>query len=92
MSDPVFDLLDDMLTQHEVECRGLRFRDEDDAYEHFRQLDEDDAAWQQQLDLEREQQVKDVLERCAAAGADPEDLKVIARECGLINWNPERKI
>ena len=42
----------------------------------------DDWAYQQ-LMLERERETIEALNRCAAAGANPEDLKTLARECGI---------
>lgn len=43
------------------------------------------ADWyqQQQLEEERYRMTVDALNRCAAAGANPEDLKFIAREAGI---------
>lgn len=38
---------------------------------------------QQQLEEERYRMTVDALNRCAAKGANPEDLKFIARELGL---------
>lgn len=45
-------------------------------------------AWAHQLMLEREREAVEALERCAAAGANPEDLKTLARECG-VRWKPD---
>ena len=44
-----------------------------------------------QLMLEREREAAEALQRCHEAGADPDALKVLARECGLSNWKPERR-
>lgn len=50
---------------------------------------DDDDQWQQQEDcLRREREAVEALERCAAAGANPEDLKTLARECG-VRWKPD---
>lgn len=47
-------------------------------------------GWEQQEELERERYAMTVeaLNRCAAAGAKPEDLKTLARECGITNYKP----
>lgn len=54
--------------------------------------DRDDSPdWQQQQEAEREryEETLRALNSCAQAGAKPEALKVLARECGLTNWNPK---
>lgn len=43
----------------------------------------DAAAWNHQLMLEREREAIEALRRCAKAGADPEAIKTLARECGI---------
>lgn len=47
-----------------------------------------EEEWAHQLMLERERYAIEALQRCVAAGADPEDLKTVARLAGL-NWKPE---
>ena len=42
----------------------------------------DDWAYQQ-LMLEREREAIEALNRCLAAGAKEEDVKTLARECGV---------
>lgn len=37
----------------------------------------------QQMMLEREREAIQALQRCVKAGADPEAIKTLARECGL---------
>jgi hypothetical protein len=54
---------------------------------------EDDSYapdWQQQHEVERHRYETTLaaLERCAKAGAKPEDLIVLARECGITNYRP----
>ena len=46
--------------------------------------------WEQldQVMRERYQLAIEALDRCAAAGAKPEDLKLLASECGLNNYQP----
>lgn len=39
--------------------------------------------WQQELEAERHAMTVEALNRCAAAGADQEDLIRLARECGI---------
>jgi hypothetical protein len=39
--------------------------------------------WAHQLMLEREREAIEALQRCAKAGADPEAIKTLARECGI---------
>lgn len=43
------------------------------------------AGWEMQQECERERWALTIeaLNRCAAAGARPEDLKTLARECGI---------
>ena len=50
----------------------------------------DRADWEQQEQCEREryETTIEALNRCAAAGARPEDLKTLARECGITNYRP----
>jgi hypothetical protein len=45
----------------------------------------DRAGWEQQQECERERWMMTIeaLNRCAAAGARPEDLNTLARECGI---------
>lgn len=45
----------------------------------------DQAGWEQQQECERERWMMTIeaLNRCAAAGAKAEDLKTLARECGV---------
>jgi hypothetical protein len=43
--------------------------------------------WIDQLNAERYQMTKDALDRCLKAGAHPEDLETLAKECG-IEWKP----
>lgn len=50
---------------------------------------EEDDQRQQQDYLDREREAVEALERCAAAGANPEDLKTLARECG-VQWKPRQ--
>ena len=45
--------------------------------------DDNTAAWQHQLELERYQQACEALNRCAKAGARIDDLKTLAREAGI---------
>lgn len=45
-----------------------------------------------QMMLDREREAAEALQKCADAGADMNTLKVLARECGLTNWKPERRI
>ncbi len=49
-------------------------------------------GWEQQDQLERERWELTVaaLDRCAAAGARPEDLSILARECGITNYGAEQ--
>jgi ribosomal protein S16 len=44
-----------------------------------------EAGWEQQDQLEREryQLTAEALERCLKAGAHPEDVARLARECGI---------
>lgn len=55
-------------------------------------MDEQDYApdWQQQQEAEsaRYFMTKDALDRCAKAGAKPNDLKLLAGQCGLTNYEP----
>jgi hypothetical protein len=44
--------------------------------------------WQSELERERHEMTVQALDRCAAAGAKPEDLKTLARECGIQNYEP----
>ena len=37
----------------------------------------------QEMMLEREREAIEALRRCMKAGANPDDLKTLARECGL---------
>lgn len=56
-----------------MKCRGINFRDEDDAYEYFRQIEVDDEA-----EAEREAEAKR-----RASGHSPELLRIQnAREDG----------
>jgi hypothetical protein len=42
------------------------------------------AGWEmQQANEERERATIEALNRCAAAGAKPDDIKTLARECGV---------
>lgn len=51
---------------------------------------EEDDQWQQQEDvLARERQAVEALQRCAEAGANPEDLKTLAIQCG-VQWKPRQ--
>lgn len=47
-------------------------------------------GWEQQEECERERFIltMEALDRCAAAGARPEDLKTLARECGITGYTP----
>ena len=49
--------------------------------------------WQQQQEAEREryEMTVEALNRCAQAGAKPADLKLLAGECGLINYTPPKE-
>lgn len=53
----------------------------------------DRADWEMQHEVERERYMLAVeaLDRCAAAGAKVEDLKTLARECGITNWKPKER-
>lgn len=42
-----------------------------------------DEAWAHQLMLEREQAAIEALKRCIKAGADPDAIRTLARECGV---------
>jgi hypothetical protein len=42
-----------------------------------------DAAWNHQLMLDREREAVEALNRCVAAGADPDAIRTLARECGI---------
>lgn len=53
-----------------IQCRGLPFRDEDDAYEHFRQREIDDAAEMQRALFAG----KDAGQANAAAGTNPHEM------------------
>lgn len=46
-------------------------------------MNDNAAAWQHQLEQERYREACDALNRCAKAGADIDDLKTLARECGI---------
>lgn len=46
--------------------------------------------WQAELERERYQLTVEALDRCAAAGAKPEDLILLAREAG-ITYPPKEK-
>lgn len=46
-------------------------------------MDRDSQAEAAQAELERYQMACDAINRCAAAGAKVEDLKTLARECGV---------
>lgn len=52
-----------------------------DDYQDGRDAEYEWAA--HQLMLERERAAIEALNRCAAAGADPEAIRTLARECGL---------
>jgi hypothetical protein len=53
-------------------------------------MDECGPDYQQQMEAEREryEMTVDALNRCAQAGARVEDLKTLARECGITNYQP----
>lgn len=42
-----------------------------------------EQEWAHQLMLEREREAIEALRRCLKAGADPEAVKTLARECGI---------
>jgi hypothetical protein len=42
-----------------------------------------EEAWAYELEQERYRLACEAINRCAAAGAKTEDLKTLARECGL---------
>lgn len=45
--------------------------------------DEETAFWHHQIEQERYRAACEAIDRCAAAGADVEDLMTLARECGI---------
>lgn len=46
-------------------------------------MNDDAQAWAHELEQERYRQACEALNRCAKAGADIEDLRTLARECGV---------
>lgn len=44
--------------------------------------------WQHELEKERIAEAVAALDRCLEAGAKPEDIKTLARECGLTTYDP----
>lgn len=46
-------------------------------------MNRDDQAEAHQAETERYQMACDAINRCLLAGAKPEDLKTLARECGV---------
>lgn len=56
-------------------------------------MDEQDYGpdWQEQYEAERYRYETTVaaLNRCAAKGAKPEDLILLAAECGITNYKPK---
>lgn len=47
------------------------------------QQDDGQEAWAHELMQERYRMNVEALNRCAKAGADPEAIKTLARECGI---------
>lgn len=47
---------------------------------------EEDEAYENQAQLEREHECYEALEACVAAGVPKEHLKVLARETGMTTW------
>ena len=45
--------------------------------------DDNADAWLHQIQQERYREACEAIDRCAAAGANAEDLKTLARECGI---------
>lgn len=45
--------------------------------------------WQHELERERWQMTVEALNRCAQAGAKPEDLVLLAKECGITDFQPK---
>ena len=45
--------------------------------------DDNSQEWAYQLELERYNLACEAINRCAQAGAKAEDLKTLARECGI---------
>lgn len=52
-------------------------------------FEEDQDGQEQHQDvLNREREAVEALDRCLTAGANPEDLQTLARECG-VKWKPD---
>ena len=50
------------------------------------------AGWEQQQECERErwQLINEALDAACEGKASPEQIKLIARECGIMDYNPHR--